>query len=116
MIITCPKCNGLIEIDRRTNPQNKYLHLCFKIISEHTGYNLEQVKILMKQNFNLYEDFGNKKTGETYRRYFKTSEMSKKEMTEFIENVYLFCISHNLNVLTPQEYFLLNKLSLKNDS
>lgn len=115
MIFECPHCKGLIEMDYKTNPQNRYFHLCCKLIGEHFGYTMPDMKHLLKEHFELYKEFPNKKTGEIKRRYLSIAELTKKEMTELIDNVYNFARDYNINILTPEEYFLKIK-NLENEN
>lgn len=115
MIFECPHCQGIIEISEKTNPQNRYFHLCCKLIGEHFGYTMPDMKHLLKEHFELYKEFPNKKTGEIKRRYLSIAELTKKEMTELIDNVYNFAMSYNIHILTPEEYFLKIK-SLENEN
>lgn len=105
MYYKCNHCGFLNEIESKSNSQNAYLHLLFGLIADKSGYTAGQVKILMKEHCNLYEDFCNKKTGESYRIYRSVADMTKKECSEFIDAVYNFAVYYDIKVLTPEEYF-----------
>ena len=105
MIFNCPHCKELIEISEKTNPQNRYFHLCCKLIGEHFGYSTEEMKQLLKEHFELYKEFINKKTGEVKKRFLSITELTKQEMTELIQDCYNFAIDYNIQILTPEEYF-----------
>lgn len=105
MIFNCPHCKELIEISEKTNPQNRYFHLCCKLIGEHFGYSTPEMKHLLKEHFELFKEFPNKKTGEIKKRILSISELTKLEMTELIQNCYNFAIDNSIQILTPAEYF-----------
>jgi len=104
MKLLCENCKQEFKV-KRTVQQNKYLHKVFSIIAEHTGYGLNEVKVLMKHEFGLYEEIKNKKTGEILINYLSTADLSKKEFAEFTEKVINFAGSHGLNIQTPEQYF-----------
>lgn len=55
--LTCPKCRFIWESIMpkkvsRTNPQNRYFHgVVLPILSGHTGYSTEEMKIILKSMF-----------------------------------------------------------------
>jgi hypothetical protein len=100
----CENCKQEFKV-KRSIQQNKYLHKCFSIIAEHTGYSLNEIKVLMKHEFGYYEEVHNKKTGETLINYLSTADMSKKEFAEFTEKVTMFANSHGLKILSLEEYY-----------
>ncbi len=51
----CEKCKSELP-ESRTIQQNKFLHVCFGILAEHSGYSLNQIKILLKKEFGYYND------------------------------------------------------------
>ena len=106
MIYTCKYCGKPNDLKKRSNDQNAYLHLLFGKIAEHTGYTPEEVKCLMKIEFGYPTESANKRTGETFTIYNKTSKMSSKELSKFTGEVLLFANSKlQLNILTPEEYY-----------
>jgi hypothetical protein len=99
----CIEINLWVEV--RTNQQNKYLWKVFDIISKETGYTLEQTKYLILSAVGHIEQFANKKTGEINTILKPTKTLSTKDFGELTERILQFCAEHNLQILTPQEYF-----------
>ena len=67
---------------QRTDPQNRYLHgVVFKVLADHTGYTLEEIKEAMKIKFASKTDENGLLIVE------RTSKMSTARMGEFIEQV-----------------------------
>ena len=64
---------------KRTNQQNRYLHLAFGLFGIETGLTTEEAKITVKRELN----YTYVKDGHTFLR--KTSEMDTKELTDFID-------------------------------
>lgn len=55
----------------RSLPQNSYMHFCFQLISDHTGYTPEEAKGICKFMFGIK----------------RTSELSTIELEEFLSKV-----------------------------
>jgi len=70
---------------QRTLPQNAYLHgIVFTVLSNHTGYTLEEIKDAMKQKFASKIDDKGLVIVE------QTSKMSTSRMVQFIEDICRF--------------------------
>jgi hypothetical protein len=66
---------------KRTGKQNRYVHAIFALFGVHFGYSVEESKTLIKRELGyVYE-----KNGHEFLR--KTSEMTTKELTEFIDRM-----------------------------
>ena len=64
------------------------------------------MKQLLKDEFGLYDEGVNKKTGETFRVYISTADINRKQFAEFTEKIVMFANSTlQLNILTPEEFF-----------
>jgi hypothetical protein len=90
---------------KRSIPQNAYIHAVpFKIISDHTGYSIDDIKEWLCGEFTgweEYEVFGKKKV----RPILSTSQMNSKQMTDFIEWMQWWAMSeHNLYIPSPNEW------------
>jgi len=108
MKLLCETCRKEIKQDKRTDRQNAYFHVIIKIISDSLpvgGYTPAQVKILVKDQFNMYKEFTNKKTGEVMKDYKSTTELSKKEFAKLTEDLKLFCESHGIIIFSPEEFY-----------
>lgn len=66
---------------RRSISQNSYLHVCFSIMALETGYNLEEIKVLLKRTYG--EGMIYKKNGHKFLR--STADLNKEEITYFID-------------------------------
>ena len=90
---------------KRSLDQNAYIHAVpLKIMSDHTGYTMEEMKEWLCGEFTgweVYEVFGLKKQ----RPIKTTSQMDTAEMTRFIEFMQWFGSSKlNLNIPSPNEW------------
>jgi hypothetical protein len=99
----CKICQA--ELNDRTSQQNRYLHKCFLVIGNETGYSMRDIKALMKYEFGYYTEVINKKTGETLIDFDSTADLNKKQFAEFTEKVLHFANKHNIKLETPEEYF-----------
>jgi len=71
---------------QRSNRQNKYLHgVVYKLISEHTGFEPEEVHELMKFKF-LRAQLGKWETT------VSTKKLTTVQFSEYIEKINKFCI------------------------
>ena len=96
----CPKCKHDFIPDNRTSQQNKYLHAILGEIADHTGYNLNQTKQIIKYELGYYKQLHD------VIIYDSTADMSKEELGDFIDKIVIFA-SENLGMViqTPEEYF-----------
>ena len=66
--------------DKRSIPQNAYLHLIFEWIGSNIGYTKNETKEVYAKKFLYYE-----KGGYTFTK--STTTLDKKEMTNYIEKI-----------------------------
>jgi hypothetical protein len=108
--------NGMYRIElfsetKRTNQQNKYMHVVFTLLQKgfrDAGYeditSAEKAKAKVKEIFLTYETV-NTRTGEVYKTTRSTSELSKDEGIEFINQVLQFAAEElGLYIPTTEEY------------
>ena len=90
VVLTVKKWHG-----QRTQPQNSYLHgVVFKLIADHTGYTLEEIKDAMKDKFaSRIDDLGLKIVEPTHK-------MNTQRMGEFIEDICRFAATE-LDIYIP---------------
>jgi hypothetical protein len=91
---------------KRSNCQNAYIHAVpLKIISDHTGYTMDEMKEYLCGEFAGWETY-ERFDGVPQQRPIKTtSQMSTKEMTEFIDFMQWFGSSKlNLRIPSPNEW------------
>ena len=98
-------CRKEITKDKRTLQQNKYIHVVFGILGDELGYSMAEIKQLCKQEFGLYDEAVNKKTGETFYVYRSTADLSKKDFAEFTEKILILAGKMGIHILNPEEYF-----------
>ena len=91
----------------RSNQQNRYLHLIFKMIAAETGYDAETVKQDIVKRIVCKEIFLKKvtgKSGKTIESYRSTSELDSKEMTDVIERIRdYFSVNLDMYIPAPNE-------------
>ena len=90
VVLTVKKWHG-----QRTQPQNSYLHgVVFKLIADHTGYTLEEIKDAMKDKFASRID------GLGLKIVEPTHKMNTQRMGEFIEDICRFAATE-LDIYIP---------------
>ena len=90
---------------KRSNEQNAYIHAVpLKIIGDHTGYTLEEIKEYLCGTFTGWQDY--EVMGIKHQRPNRTtSQMDSQEMTYFIEWMQWFGSSTlNLYIQSPNEW------------
>lgn len=91
---------------KRSISQNSYLHLIFSFIADYwnTWYSADDIKEIMKSKFlRTYSE----KFKTTYIK--KTSQLNSKELTDFIENIRIFCLEFlDLKIPNPEEKRMLD--------
>lgn len=87
-------------VGSRTNLQNRYFHVCCKILGDYAGYTVDETKVIIKDQL----DFMTYNKG-THRFYRSTSELDKEEFTALIDYVRSFADQHGCNIPTPEEYY-----------
>jgi len=84
----------------RSVQQNKYLWgVCYKIISDHTGYSLQEVHQICAKNYLSYEK-ESKLSGNTKEFIKSTTSLTVKEMDGYLEDIKRFA-SVQLNLFIP---------------
>jgi len=85
---------------KRSNDQNAYIHAVpLKLISDHTGYTMEEIKFMLCGEFTGWDHYD--MFGKTHWRPIRTSsQMDTLEMTKFIEYMQWWG-STNLNLYIP---------------
>lgn len=90
----------------RTLPQNAYFHAICHYFGDFVGYEMEQVKRIMKVKFLFKEEvIMFKGTPMEHRDVitYHTSDLSKEDMTIFIDNVIRTMVEMGYNPPTPVE-------------
>jgi len=90
---------------KRSLDQNAYIHAVpLKIISDQTGYTMDEIKEYLCGEFMGWQDY--EVRGKQMQRPLKTtSQMTTLEMTNFIEWMQWFGSSElNLNIPSPNEW------------
>ena len=92
----------IVFSDIRSIPFNNYIHAVFNLIKDEMGEgSLEDAKNIIKEAVGAYDDHKVQDLGVTFitRKYHKTSEMSSKELAEFMLKVETWAF-HDMNGLT----------------
>lgn len=87
---------------KRTKLQNRYLHACLGLMSVETGYTIQEIKDLLKQqlSFMVYVKNGHK-------FYRSTASLNTQEMTDFIDFLRAFSLENlGLYIPTSEEYYI----------
>lgn len=87
--------------EKRTQDQNKYIHACFGIFADFTGYTVEESKILAKREFGRFMVY--EKNGSKF--LLSTSAIDTKQMTEFLDWFRNYSMEQGCYIMTPEEYF-----------
>jgi hypothetical protein len=95
---------GVIEVKkvspRRSNQQNKYLHVTFGIFGLETGYDLQEAKTIYKRqaNPNIYTY---KKNGQVFLR--SSADLSTAEMSDSIEKWRKYAAEQGIDIPSPSD-------------
>lgn len=85
--------------EKRTDPQNRYLHVLFGYFSAFFGYTMEEAKIIVKRHLGyVYE-----KNGEKFLR--STADFTTEEMIEFINKFRKYSNDNECYLPTAEEYY-----------
>ena len=84
----------------KTNQQNKYLYACFKVLSDYSGYTVEEIKQILKYQCDIMKV---EKGGHTFIR--SISELDSLEMTQFIDSVRSFGLDYDCYIFSPEEFY-----------
>lgn len=94
--------NKNIEIkpirERKSLPQNAYLHVVIALWGIDRGYTLEESKVVLKREYGLYYE----KNGKKFIR--STASLDSKEATDFIEFIRNNAGQYGNYIPTPEEY------------
>lgn len=84
----------------RSNQQNKYFHAACGILSDYSGYTIEEIKIIIKDQleFMTYEKNG-------HRFYVSTADLNKDQFGDLVDFVISFGDSHGCHIMTPDEFY-----------
>ena len=105
MIYKCQKCGFPNSFQKRSSRMNKYLHVCIGILGNELGYDINEMKSVLKSHFGYFKTVPNKLTGEEVISYDETSKMNSKECSEFINQIIRFASEQGIVIATPEEYF-----------
>lgn len=103
------KCDLTKPREARSLSQNSYIHVCFDLFGIEFGYTRDEAKTLLKRkcSFTRYT-----KLDEVFLS--KTSLMSTKELTDFIDWIRNYSSLNGCYLPTPTEY-LENKFNIDKD-
>lgn len=97
----------LIEIksysELKSLNQLRYIHSILKIIGNELGYELDEIKTIMKEKFGYYNFISDKETEEILKQYKSLAVITQKEMSEFIDFVVRFATENNIQIPIIEE-------------
>ena len=84
----------------KTNQQNRYIRVCYKILSDETGYTPEEIATLMKRNsgFMTYE-----KGSHTF--YKSVADLDLEQTGKYIDFIRTFAEDNGFYIMSPEEFF-----------
>lgn len=93
------KCELTQIREKRTNLQNKYIHVIFGLFGIEFGFTIDEAKTHLKRNcdFMVY-------TKGLDRFLLKTSDLDTKGLTDFIEWIREYSAKQGCYLPTPEEY------------
>lgn len=85
---------------KRTNRQNAYFHVCCGLLSDYSGYTIDEVKKIIKDQleFMKYE-----KGGHIF--YRSSSDLDTLEFTKLVDHTRSFGEDHGCYIPTPEQYY-----------
>lgn len=103
--------NVVISIEKatrkRSSPQNSYLWgIVYKVISEYTGYEIEEVHEICKARFNpQLKELLNKETGELEMMGYSgsTTKLDTVQFMEYVEKIQRFFAPFGVNISDPNQ-------------
>ena len=91
---------------QRTLRQNKYLYVIFNLLSEATGYTVNEIKNLVLIKTNHYEVLKLRSTSERYIIPVSTRALSRKQFSELTKDVIKYAgETLGIEVMTSEDYF-----------
>ncbi len=86
-------------IPKRTIQQNKYFHMACSILSDYSGYTVDEMKIIIKDQleFMTYTKHG-------HRFYISSADLDKIAFIALVDYVRDFGEQHGCYIPTPAEY------------
>ncbi len=103
----------ITERRQRTDPQNRYLHVCIGIVAMETGNTLEYAK---QQYFKLLvnpdifiEEHYDKVIGKTTRHLISSASVSKEDMTTAITRFRNWASRLGLYIPSPEEEYMIRQ-------
>ncbi len=95
----CPVCKSDFIFDPKTPQQVKYIHVVISEIAKHHGYNLNEMKHLLKWKFGCCNYI------QEVAIYDSIADMSKEQLSQFTEQCIQHAAEEGINILSPEEYF-----------
>ena len=100
--MTCPQC-GYEKLSRNLE-QNALFHLWMRVLSDDLGYlSIEDVKRDVKRHILGTKDVIDRLTGEISFEDYKTSQMTKKQMADFMQKIKIWALTE-MNIYLPYKF------------
>jgi hypothetical protein len=88
----CPLCKNELTGKPRTIPQNNYIHLLIGVAADRCGNTLQEMKIIFSQKYLADKWKEVRFGGQTYLIPPSTSDLTKEEMSEYIDSIIRKCL------------------------
>ena len=85
--------------EKRTNLQNRYFHVACGILSDWSGYTIDEMKIIIKTNLTFMTY---RKGGHTF--FVSTADLDKEEFILLVDYTRGFAQDQGCYIPTPEEY------------
>lgn len=92
------------NVSKRTLPQNALFHMYVGIIADHLGYELEEMKEIIKFKYCKVEKV-DEKTGEVFEMLELTRYMNKLRMMQLIEQTIRFAAGFKIVLPDPSKFY-----------
>jgi hypothetical protein len=87
---------------KRSDRQNRYLWACYKLVSDWSGYESEEIHELFKAMFLPTTEIT--LAGESRFITGSTASLNSKEFSEYVEKMRRWCAEQRLNIPSPEEW------------
>lgn len=86
-------------VGSRTNLQNRYFHVCCKILGDYAGYTVDEIKVIIKEQLDFMKYTKGK---HTFLR--STAELDKDEFIALIDYIRSFADQYGCTIPTSEEF------------
>lgn len=84
---------------KRTLNQNSYFHACCGLLAQYSGYTIEEIKKIIKDQLEFM-----KYTKNNHEFYRSSADLNKEEFSDLIEFTISFGAEHGCNIPSSEDY------------